>query len=65
MNGYTFYALPLSPNASLFHPATLPSDEVAIAYAVAALKACPVAREVAVWKGWTFIARVNKDRAPA
>lgn len=40
MNGYTFYTLPLSPNREHFSPATLPSDEAAVAYAAAALEAC-------------------------
>lgn len=62
MNGYTFYTLPISINAGHFPPATLPSDEIALAHASAALRACPFTREVAVWRGWTFIGRVSKDK---
>jgi hypothetical protein len=61
MTGYTFYTLPISPNWERFSPATLPSDEAAIAYASAALKTCATTREVAIWKGWTFIAKVTKE----
>lgn len=61
MNGYTFYTLPLSPNREHFSPATLPSDEAAVAYAAAALEACDKTREVAIWRGWTFVAKVTKD----
>jgi hypothetical protein len=49
MDGYTFYTLPASAQAHHFSPASLPSDEVVIARASAALRACPVTREVAIW----------------
>lgn len=62
MDGYTFYTLPASANGGRFSPATLPSDEVAIARATAALHECPLTREVAIWKGWRFVARVSKAR---
>ena len=60
MDGYTFYTLPVSANRGLFSPAMLPSDEIAIARATAALRDCPVTREVAIWKGWRFVANVRK-----
>lgn len=63
MDGYTFYTLPASAHEHGFNPASLPSDEVAIARASAALRACPVIREVAIWRGWRFVARVTKDEA--
>lgn len=62
MDGYVFYTLPASASGRAFSPATLPSDEVAIARATAALRECPTAREVAIWKGWRFVAKVSKDR---
>jgi len=61
MTGYTFYTLPISPNWERFSPATLPSDEAAIAYASAALKTCATTYEVAIWRGWTFVAKVTKE----
>ncbi len=61
MDGYTFYTLPASAQAHHRNPASLPSDEVAIARAASALRACPVTREVAIWRGWRFVARVTKD----
>ncbi len=60
MDGYTFYPLPASAHGRQFSPAMLPSDEVAIARATAALRDCPVTREVAIWKGWRFVANVRK-----
>lgn len=60
MDGYTFYPLPASANSRQFSPARLPSDEIAIARATAALRDCPVTREVAIWKGWRFVANVRK-----
>ena len=62
MDGYTFYTLPASATGRQFHPATLPSDEVAIARASAALRDCPTTREVAIWKGCRFVANISKDR---
>lgn len=62
MDGYTFYTLPSSANGRHFSPATLPSDEAAIARATAALRDCPVTQEVAIWKGTRFVARFTKDR---
>ena len=62
MDGYTFYTLPTSANGHHFSPATLPSDEVAIARATTALRECPNTREVAIWKGCQFIANISKDR---
>lgn len=61
MDGYVFYTLPASASGRAFSPATLPSDEVAIARATAALRECPTAREVAIWRGWRFVAKVSKD----
>lgn len=61
MDGYTFYTLPPSANGGHFSPATLPSDEVAIARATAALRDCPLTREVAIWRGWRFVAKISKD----
>jgi hypothetical protein len=63
MEGYTFYTLPTSANGRHFNPAMLPSDEVAIARASAALRECPTAREVAVWNGCRFVANVSRDRS--
>ena len=62
MDGYTFYALPASATGRQFSPAKLPSDEIAIARASAALRDCPTTREVAIWKGCRFVANVSKDR---
>jgi len=62
MDGYTFYTLPASATGRQFNPTTLPSDEVAIARATAALRDSPTAREVAIWKGCRFVANVSKDR---
>lgn len=62
MDGYTFYPLPSSASGRQFSPAMLPSDEVAIARATAALRECPTTREVAIWKGCRFVANVSKDR---
>lgn len=62
MDGYTFYTLPISANGRLFRPAALPSDEIAIARATAALRECPTTREVAIWKGWRFVAKVSKNQ---
>ena len=62
MDGYTFYTLPSSANGRHFSPATLPSDEAAIARATGALRDCPVTQEVAIWTGSRFVARVAKDR---
>lgn len=59
MDGYVFYTLPASASGRAFSPATLPSDEVA--RATAALRECPTAREVAIWRGWRFVAKVSKD----
>ena len=61
MDGYTFYTLPASTNGHYFSPTTLPSDEVAIARATAALRECPTTREVAIWRGWNFVAKVTKE----
>ncbi len=61
MIGYTFYTLPTSTGHQ-FNPATLPSDEAAIARASAALRERPSTREVAIWKGCRFIANISKDR---
>ncbi|MGX1587919.1 hypothetical protein [Brevundimonas diminuta] len=63
MDGYTFYTLPVSTSGRAFSPATLPSDEIAIARATAALRDCPTTREVAIWRGWRFVAKVSKDPA--
>lgn len=63
MDGYIFYTLPASTDGRLFSPAVLPSDEVAIARAAAALRECSLTREVAIWKGWRFVAKVSKDLA--
>lgn len=62
MDGYTFYTLPASTDGRHFSPATLPSDAAAIARATAALRACPVTREVAIWTGWRFVAKISKDQ---
>ena len=62
MDGYTFYTLPASANGGRFSPATLPSDEIAIARATAALRECPQTREVAIWRGWRFVAKVSRDQ---
>lgn len=62
VDGYTFYTLPTSVTGHQFNPATLPSDEVAIARASAALRDCPTTREVAIWKGCRFVANISKDR---
>ncbi len=62
MDGYTFYPLPSSASGRQFSPAMLPSDEVAIARATAALRDSPITREVAIWKGYRFVANVSKDR---
>ncbi|WP_341018702.1 hypothetical protein [Brevundimonas diminuta] len=61
MTDYTFYTLPISRGSEQFSPATLPSDDAAVAYAAAALKACDQTREVAIWRGWTFVAKVTKE----
>jgi len=45
MDGYTFYTLPSSANGRHFSPATLPSDEAAIARATGALRDCPVTKK--------------------
>jgi hypothetical protein len=62
MDGYTFYTLPTSANGRHFSPATLPSDEVAIARASAALRECPITREVAVWNGGRLVAKISKNQ---
>lgn len=62
MDGYTFYTMPTSATGRHFEPATLPSDEVAIARASAALRDCPSTRQVAIWKGCRFVANISKDR---
>ena len=63
MDGYTFYTLPSSATGRQFSPATLPSDEVAIARATAALRDCPVTREVAIWRGSRFVGNIRKNES--
>lgn len=61
MNGYSFYKSPRTAAGQELDPADLPSDEIAIARAAAALYPCTQTREVAVWSGWRFVGRVRKD----
>ena len=61
MDGHTFYTVPTTVTGRHFDPATLPSDEVAIACASAALRDCPSTRQVAIWKGCRFVANISKD----